>query len=106
MVVDTIARFVDVWLAKHPGRPDEARIRGAIEKTRTALDVALRAAQGAQKLDQAQIDAAFADFRIAYTELLALVAPLGVQSGDTLAARPDTITVPTPLALTLKVRQP
>jgi hypothetical protein len=55
-------------------------------------------------LDQAQVDAAFTDFKIAYLQLLALTAPLGVQTGDKLMARPNTINVPEPMALRLRVK--
>ena len=103
MVVETIARFVEMYVVSHPGKVDEAKIRGAIERTRTALNVALRTAQGAEKLDQAQVDAAFADFKAAYIDLLALAAPLGVQTGDKLMAKPGTVNVPEPMALKLKV---
>jgi hypothetical protein len=103
MVIDTISRFVEAWMARNPGKVDEAKIRGTIERARGALNVALRTAQGTQKLDQAQVDAAFSDFKQAYIELLALVAPLGVQTGDKLMARPDTISVPEPMALKIKV---
>lgn len=104
MVVETIARFLETYLAAHPGKVDEAKIRGAVERTRTALNVALRIAQGAEKLDQAQVDAAFADFKAAYIDLLALAAPLGVQTGDKLMARPGIVNVPEPMALKLRVR--
>jgi hypothetical protein len=104
MVIDTIARFVDAYLIKHPGKVDETLIKGAIEKTRATLNVALRTAQAAEMLDQAQVDAAFTDFKIAYLQLLALTAPLGVQTGDKLMARPNTINVPEPMALRLRVK--
>jgi hypothetical protein len=105
MVVDTIARFVEMYFAKHDKPPvDPEKVRTAIERTRMALNAALRAAQGAEKLNQAQVDAAFADFKQAYLDLTALVAPLGVQTGDKLSARPGGLLVPEPMALKLKVQ--
>jgi hypothetical protein len=105
MVVDTIARFVELYFAKHGDKSpvDPEKVRTAIERTRMALNAALRAAQGAEKLDQAQVDAAFADFKQAYIELTALVAPLGVRTGDKLSARPGGLSVPEPMALKLRV---
>jgi hypothetical protein len=107
MVLDTIDRFADAYFSSHGADPrTQAKVDGAIERARAALNAALRAAQGAEHLTQEQIDAAFADFRAAYAELLALVAPLGVRqgTGETLRASPGNLVVPEPLALALKVK--
>lgn len=105
MVIDTIERFVHAYFVAHPSAETQAAVDAAIEKTRIALNVALRTAQGAKDLDQAKVDEAFANFKTAYVELIALVTPLGVlPGGDTMMARPHTLVVPDPVALTLKVR--
>lgn len=107
IVVDTIARFADSYFAKHPGGAiNPEKVHAAIERSRLALDAALRAAQGVDKLDQAQVDNAFAEFKLAYTDLIALVAPMGIAaSGDRMMASQGGLTVPTPLAMTLKVKK-
>jgi hypothetical protein len=100
IVVDQIKNFVD---GVHVVKPDVdlSKVYFAISRTKVALDAALRATNGVDKLTREQADAAFADFRVAYQDLIALVAPLGVKTGDHLAAAPGTLTVPTPLALKL-----
>jgi len=106
MVLDTISRFWAYWQASHPKQTtiDPAKVDLAIDRARSSLNVALRTAQGVEKLDQAQVDAAFVDFKASYTELIALVSKIGVKSGDKLSATPWGLTVPEPLALKLKVK--
>jgi len=68
-----------------------------------ALNVALRAAQGVEKVDNEQVGAAFDDFETAYRNLTTLLQSNGLMAkpGDALGANPDKpqITVPAPLAL-------
>lgn len=108
MILDAVQRFVDAYFASHPTNPEtKSAVQSAIDKARSSLNVALRTAQGAEKLDQAKVDEAFASFKAAYVELLAVVGPLGVLSGDAnskMTARPNTLVVPEPTALTLKVK--
>jgi hypothetical protein len=103
MVLDTIEAFIRNYFTKHPAPETQARVDVAIARTRGALSAALRTAHGAEKLDQAQIDAAFADFKAAYQDLMVLLTPLGVRSGDRLAAAPNSsgLIVPEPLAFGL-----
>jgi hypothetical protein len=104
MILDGIEKFVERFFAAKPDSVLQAKVEIAVARTRGALNLALRSAQGVEKLDQAQIDAAFVDFKIAYQELLALTAPLGVSSGPALRAVPGGLNVPEPMALTLKVK--
>jgi hypothetical protein len=108
LVLDTIASFIRRYFAAHPDPSNQdklLKVEIAIARARAALDAALRIAQGAEKLNQAKIDEAFADFRMAYQELLILVQPFGISSGgDKLAATPGGLKVPEPMALTLKVK--
>lgn len=104
MVLDAIESFAERYFQRAPDADKEAKVRMALARARAALNVALRTAQGAEKLDQAQVDTAFADFKSAYTALLALVAPLGVTSGDSLAVRADGLAVPEPMALSIRVK--
>lgn len=103
-VLDAIEAFVKRYFVENPDPPRELAVGKAIAKARGSLNAALRVAQGTEKLDQQKVDAAFADFKVAYQELLALVGPLGVKPAGTLAASPNGLTVPTPMALKLKVQ--
>jgi hypothetical protein len=95
MVIDQIQAFVDAYFAKRPDPAKQETINDAIAKSRAALGVALKTSRGAEQLDQAQIDAAFAEFAGAYRELLTLVGPLGVRVGGSFAVSPDgALTVP------------
>lgn len=102
MVLDTLELFIKRYFDSRPTAPGRDKLEMFAARARSALNAALRAAHGAEKLDQAQIDAAFAEFRVAYTELLALLEPLGVKTSPDidrpLAAGPNTLFVPEPLA--------
>lgn len=107
LVVDTIDRFVDRYFESRPNPDLQKKIDIATARVRSALDAALRIASGAQHLNQAKVDEAFAEFRLAYQDLLALVGPLGVMTdrGGKLQARPGGgLLVPEPMALTLRVQ--
>ena len=105
LVLDAIDSFVENVFKVRPNADFEKKVDAAIARTRLALDTALRLSQGTEKLTQAQLDAAFNEFRIAYQDLVALVAPLGVTAGvgDSLRATPGGLQVPEPLAFRLKV---
>lgn len=103
MILDQIQTFVTNYYRDHPDATKEKQAMLALAKARSALIGAQRAAQGAEKLDQKKIDEAFQDFKVAYQEVLAIVGPLGVTSGDGLHATEHGLTVPTPEALNLKV---
>lgn len=98
LVVDQIKNFVDGVHAVKP-ELDLTKVYAAISRTKVALDAALRATNGVDKLTKEQADAAFVDFRVFYQELVALVGPLGVTTGNGLKAGPGTLQVPTPLAI-------
>lgn len=102
-VIDAIEAFVARYFAAHPDPATQAKIDTAILKARAALNVALRSAQGAKNLDDAQIDKAFDDFKQAYLELMSLVKPYGVTQVSTgkLSATPTKdgkLEVPEPMA--------
>lgn len=107
-ILDQIQAFVDRYFAAHPNEAQQKKVGQAIATTRSALNVALRTSRGAKELSDEQADAAFADFKVAYKELLSLVGGLdGVKvappakPGEAmlLSAGPDTLSVPEPLAL-------
>src|SRR5687767_9504873 len=61
MVLDTIEAFVRQFFGKHPAPETQQKVEIAIARARGALSTALRTAHGAEKLDRAEIDAAFTD---------------------------------------------
>lgn len=102
LILDQIDRFVHGFFAVKPDVDLQKKVDVALARARSALDLALRAANGTQDLDQAKIDAAFAEFRAAYIDLLALAGPLGVHSGpgNHMGAAPGGgLLVPEPMAL-------
>lgn len=103
MVLDAVDGFIDQHFKENPDPAAEASVRAIVARTRGALSAALRTANAAQKLDQAEVDGAFAEFRKAYQDLMAVLAPLGVVTGKTLRATAGQFQIPTPLALTLTV---
>ncbi len=102
-VLDTIEAFVAHYFVQNPDAKAQEIVRQALTRCRAALNVALRSAQGAERLDQAQVDAAFDEFKKAYIALMSLVGPLGVRQvhGSTLRASlaaDGKLEVPEPLA--------
>lgn len=99
-IIDTIASFLNTFFLAHPDPVAQAEVGRAIVKVRAALTTLLRTAQGAKALDDANVDAAFADFKSAYLELMVLARPFGVQPVGTgrTRATANTLEVPEPLA--------
>lgn len=101
LILDELARFAPLVFAAHPDAALQAKVDLGISKARTSLDAALRLAQGAEHVDQAQIDAAFADFKAAYLDVTSLLGPYGVTvRGRAMVARSSAggLVVPQPLA--------
>lgn len=100
LVLSTVESFANAWFAIHPDAAKQKLVNQAVAKAKTALDLAVRAAQGADGLKQADVDQAFGQFQLAYQDLLSLLGPLGVHEGTGgLRATPDGLNVPRPLAL-------
>ncbi len=98
-ILDAIETFVRRYFVEHPNDAQEREVAQAIAKARAALNVTLRASQGAKDLDEQKVEVAFQEFRIAYQELLTLVRPLGVHPAGSLRAVPNGLEVPDPIAL-------
>lgn len=105
LIVSTVDSFAKTYFATHPKPELQLKVEGAIAKVRSSCDIVLRVANAGEKLDQAQEDAAFADLKTAYSELIALVGPIGVhEEGATMRAAPGGgLIVPAPIFLTLKL---
>jgi hypothetical protein len=103
LVLDEIARFAPIVFAAHPDPALEAKVDAGLSKARAALDTALRIAQGTTDINQAQLDAAFAEFKQAYLDVTGLLGPYGVsRQGTAMVARggpKPTLVVPEPLAV-------
>lgn len=103
-IIDTIDTFVRQWFLAHPDASAQAKVSEALVRARGALNVLLRAANGAKDVNDAKVDAAFNEFKIAYIALLELTKPYGVQVAPSTDARMqasssgDRLTVPQPLA--------
>lgn len=110
LILDQIEDFVRRYFAANPSPEREKAVFAALGRCRSALVVAQRSAKGVQELDQQQMDAAFADFKVAYQQLTALldgIPGLRVQrTGEPpLAAGPDQLIVPAPEALAPRAPQ-
>lgn len=105
MVLDAVESFVKKSPAVLADEARRAQVETALAAARAALSVALRLAQGVRAMDQAQVDEAFRDFRLAYAALLQLVGPLGVKTsgGNLMAVSPGMLLVPEPLAFRVRL---
>lgn len=103
-IIDTAAR---TYFDTHPQVTPEVRQKYAnvYTKALAALKAAQAACRGAEELDQAQYDQAFAEFRKAYAELMELLGKQGMLQGQYLAAAPgEQVYIPEPVALSYRVQ--
>lgn len=102
LILDNIKSFADRYFVVKPDPTLQEKVDSAVSRARIALDLAIRATQGASDLTQEQIDKAFSEFKDAYVDLLKLVEPIGVTTGDGIKVVPGGLNVPSPMALALK----
>ena len=99
-IVETAEKSI---FAVSPNPALQSKVEAGIADARTALDAGLKLCVGGENLSQAQIDAAFANFKTAYTDIMALLGPLGVRrapaAGHSGAQRGGDYVVADPLLL-------
>lgn len=105
-ILSLIELAAQKYFAAKPNAVLQEKYEKALVKAKLSLDAALRAARGAQELDQKQASAAFEDFRAAYQDLLEVLKEAGVVGVDgalrAAPGGPPQATIPTPMALTMK----
>lgn len=79
LVLDQLEQFIDAAFRAKPNPELEKQVGKSLAKTRSALLLVQHAAEGATDLHDQRLQAAFASFEAAYSELLSLVHPLGVR---------------------------
>ena len=101
-IIDAAAQL---FFAQHPELVEaRARYTSIMSKAHVSLDAAIRTMRGATELEQNKVDEAFANFRVAYGDLLALVESLGLTHGGKFAAGPRAgEAIPQPIAITYRV---
>lgn len=99
LVVAAIESFSRAYFQVSPNADLEKKVDTAVARARAAIDGAIRTCNGAGALQNADLDTAFDDFRVAYSDLINLVKPLGISTGSGLKASPHGLSVPEPLAL-------
>lgn len=100
LVVGAIESFSHAYFQVSPNPELEKKVDTGIARARTAIDGAIRACEGTGALRTADLDSAFDEFRVAYSDLINLVKPLGISTGGTqLKATRGGLSVPAPLAL-------
>lgn len=103
MILDTIDRQAKPLLERFANEEIRMEYDRAMVTAQQTLQVALRSSKGTEELSKEQIDEAFANFREAYKNLLAVLRRAGVMSADgTMKTMPgvEPLTVPEPLAVT------
>jgi len=107
VVLDSIEAAGNDHFARNPDEATAKKFRKGISKARSSLALASRLSKGTDAAAKQDIDAAFDEFKKAYSDVLALLGPLGVvapSSGDGTMAAPDgdgPLMVPPPEAFTL-----
>lgn len=94
-ILDIIRATETSFFIALPDPVMQVKVEKALADASYALDIAIRATRGSAGLPQGQVDAAFDDFRKAYTELVVLLRDAGVDT--------KKISLHAPLALTHKV---
>lgn len=106
-VLALIDSNVQRYFEKNPDAEKKVKYDEVMAQTRAGLNTALHATKGVEKLTQRDVDNAFKDFAVAYTQLVALVQSFGVvsvQQGGKLSASPGVkLNVPTAEALVPRV---
>jgi hypothetical protein len=106
LVMDVIDGEVRRFFQANPSFPPELQEKyfTLYRKAMTALNAAQKAVAGAKNLSQDEYDAAFADFKAAYLEILDLLEKNGITQDGTLGlASGEKIELPEPQALTFQV---
>ena len=102
LALDIIETAEKTAFAVKPNPALQAKVEAGINDARTALDAGLKICTGATDLTQAQIDQAFANFKTAYTDILALLGPMGIHRGapsGNASAGHGEVFVPDPILL-------
>lgn len=108
-ILDMIDASVRSWFARKPDPELEKDYARAMGAARLALSAALKTTTGVERLSQEDVDAAFADFRQAYGDVVALLTaagvakPAGTEAFVMASADGEALTLPTPMALSLRV---
>lgn len=106
--IDIISAAARIFFALRPNAELEQKVNAKIGQARLALNAALRTTHGAKALGQSDVDAAFADFRAAYKELIELTQSAGIVAKDgTVSVNMGTsapVRVPVLLAESVKVK--
>jgi hypothetical protein len=106
IVLDIIDGGVREWFRTHPDTPDKVvkKYEALHKKALLALDAAAQIVAGSTDLSQDEYDAAFAEFKQAYIDLVNLLHKQGIARDGTMAAADgSTLELPEPLALTHRV---
>lgn len=82
LILNTIETAMNGVWANHPDPANQKLVNESIAKVDTALDAVNRIAQGGEKVDQAQLEAAFSDFQAAFSDLMSLLGPYGITVAD------------------------
>jgi hypothetical protein len=87
-VIDAIDKFAADLFAVQPDAELQKTVKQAIARARIGLQAGKDTLQGVENVSQAKYLEAFAEFRAAYEQVLALLGPLGLQTkGGEMRAR-------------------
>jgi len=102
LILTGLETFERGYFVVSPNPALQAKVEKGISDARVALDAGIRICDGTTELTNAQVDLAFADFKSAYTSLVALLGPLGVRRatpGSPMGAVRGGYVAPDPLIL-------
>lgn len=82
-ILDAIDAKAQVYFKANPDPETESTYGQIMSRAKLALSAITRAAKGAQSAEDQDLDAAFIEFRQAYSDILALLGPFGIVAPST-----------------------
>jgi len=104
-ILAIIEAAATLFFAQHPDMKDvQASFVKIDSRAHAALDAATRLARAGEEADKGQLDAAMADFTLAYKDLMTLAGQMGIRApgGGLMAGSGPAVPVPEPLAASWK----
>jgi hypothetical protein len=99
-ILDAVRSVVTVFFLARPAPDAQIKVERVLGDVDLALSATVRALRGVDNASKEQLDAAWKDFRGAYSELVVVLRDLGIVSAEgKMATRRGAVTLPEPLAM-------
>jgi hypothetical protein len=109
-VLDVLRSIANAFFLLHSSPEAQAKVEQGFAAATLALNAAHRTASGAKQASDSEYDLAFANFRVAYQDLVAMLQKLGIVQPDSgkmgaIRSAGGALNVPEPRAALARVKQ-